>query len=200
MDYYAANAKAYYEQTASVDPSSFLQPLADCLASPARILDVGCGSGRDLLWFRQKGYETIGFEGSPGLAELARAHSGSPVIDGNFETFDFSTLFEDAILLIGSLVHLPHHRMPVVFESITRALSPGGKVLISLKGGEGDFIDDHGRRFFLWQKSGLDARFQGLGFGVLRFFHQVSKIRSDDVWLGYVLEKKGGNKESVSGE
>lgn len=190
MDYYVGNAKNYYEQTANVDPSSFLQPLADCLTPPARIIDVGCGSGRDLLWFRQKGYETIGFEGSTGLAELARTHSGSPVIEGNFKTFDFSTLFADAILLIGALVHLPHHRMPVVFESITRALSPGGKVLISLKGGEGDFIDYHGRRFFLWQKSELDARFQGAGFGVLRFFRQVSKVRRNDVWLGYVLEKR----------
>jgi SAM-dependent methyltransferase len=189
MNYYRKNPKIYYEQTASVDPSSFLQPLAECLTPPARIIDVGCGSGRDLLWSRQKGYETIGFENSSGLAELARSHSNCPIIEGDFEIFDFSTLSADAILLVGALVHLPHNRMPEIFGRIARVLSPGGKVLISMKEGEGEFTDDHGRRFFLWRKSDLEVQFQSLGFGVLRFFQQISKIRSDDVWLGYVLEK-----------
>ncbi len=189
MDYYTNNSNAYFEQTATVDPSSFLEPLAESLPPPARILDVGCGSGRDLLWFNRRGYETIGFEASPGLAALARSHSESPVIEGDFETFDFSTLSADAILLIGALVHLPRHRMPEVLERITRALSPGGHVLITLKRGDGDFTDGHGRRFYLWRRSDLEARFREMGFGVSRFFEQVSKIRSDDVWLGYVLEK-----------
>lgn len=189
MDYYAKNAKAYYEQTASVDPSSFLQPFSECLTPPARILDVGCGSGRDLFWFRRRGYETIGFEASPDLAELARSHSQCPVIEGDFENFDFSSLSADAILLIGALVHIPHKRLSVIFGRIARALSPGGKVLISMKEGEGEFIDDHERRFCLWRKSDLDVQFQSLGFGVLEFFQQISKIRGDDVWLGYVLEK-----------
>ena len=55
-----------------MDPSSFLQPFASHLAEGSLILDVWCGSGRDLLWLKNRGFKVIGFERSKGLAELAR--------------------------------------------------------------------------------------------------------------------------------
>jgi SAM-dependent methyltransferase len=48
-DFYQKNYKVYHEKTFSIDPSSFLAPLAKRLPAEAFILDVGCGSGRDLL-------------------------------------------------------------------------------------------------------------------------------------------------------
>jgi len=70
-DFYQKNYKAYHEKTFSIDPSSFLEPLARRLPAEAFILDVGCGSGRDLLWMKKRGFDVIGFERSPELAELA---------------------------------------------------------------------------------------------------------------------------------
>jgi len=52
-DYYQENYKVYHEKTFSIDPSSFLEPLAQRLPAKAFILDVGCGSGRDLLWMKR---------------------------------------------------------------------------------------------------------------------------------------------------
>lgn len=86
MNYYKENSKEYFDRTFSLDPSSFLAPVAEKLSSGAMVLDVGCGSGRDLLWFKNKGFEVIGFERSAGLAELAREHSDVEVIEGDFET------------------------------------------------------------------------------------------------------------------
>ena len=60
-DYYQKNYTSYHEKTFSIDPSSFLAPLAQRLPSEAFVLDVGCGSGRDLLWMKNKGFEVIGF-------------------------------------------------------------------------------------------------------------------------------------------
>jgi 2-polyprenyl-3-methyl-5-hydroxy-6-metoxy-1,4-benzoquinol methylase len=71
-DYYQENYKAYHEKTFSIDPSSFLEPLAGRLPPEAFIMDVGCGSGRDLQWMKKQGFEVVGFDQSPGLAELAR--------------------------------------------------------------------------------------------------------------------------------
>ena len=90
MNYYNENHKEYFDRTFSLDPSSFLAPLAERLSSGAMVLDVGCGSGRDLLWFKNKGFEVIGFEKSSGLAELAMEHSGVEVIEGDFDTYDFN--------------------------------------------------------------------------------------------------------------
>ncbi|MGA9179151.1 MAG: methyltransferase domain-containing protein, partial [Desulfobacterales bacterium] len=79
-DYYQKNYTAYHEKTFSIDPSSFLTPLAQRLPPEAFILDVGCGSGRDLLWMKKRGFEVIGFERSEGLAELARNNADCEVI------------------------------------------------------------------------------------------------------------------------
>ena len=75
-DYYQQHFLEYNRQTFNMDPASFLEPLAEQLAPGARILDVGCGSGRDLLWFKNRGFDVVGLERSPGLAGLARKNSG----------------------------------------------------------------------------------------------------------------------------
>jgi SAM-dependent methyltransferase len=114
FDYYQKNFKEYHKKTFNIDPSSFLLPLSEKLSPGTCILDIGCGSGRDLLWFRQRGFEVLGFERSHGLACLARKNVGCEVIEGNFRTYDFSRLSVDAIMLVGALVHLPHNRAAVL--------------------------------------------------------------------------------------
>ena len=182
-DYYQKNYNAYHEKTFSIDPSSFLTPLAQRLPAEAFVLDVGCGSGRDLLWMKRKGFEVMGFERSPGLAELARENVGCEVIEGDFETYDFSSIFVDAIMLVGALVHVPHERFSGVFENVTSAISNNGTVLITLKQGSGDRTDSDGRVFYLWEDPKAREVFDTLGFKVCDFFTSVSKTGSDDFWL-----------------
>jgi len=190
-DYYQKNYNAYQEKTFSIDPASFLAPLAQRLPAEAFILDVGCGSGRDLLWMKKKGFDVIGFERSPGLAELARDNVGCEVIEGDFETYDFSSILVDAVMLVGALVHLPHERFSKVFDNITDAISDNGSVLITLKQGSGDRTDPDGRVFYLWEDPKASEVFDTLGFKVCDFSTSVSKTGSGDVWMSYVLDKSG---------
>jgi SAM-dependent methyltransferase len=190
-DYYQQNYRKYHEKTFSVDPTSFLTPFAEKLKPGATILDIGCGSGRDLLWFRQRGFEVVGFERSPGLAGLARKNVGCEVIEGDFETYDFSRLSVDAIMLVGALVHLPHYKVPEVLNSINRALKDDGNMLLSLKKGTGNTSDSHARVFYLWNDGELRDLFNDLGLDVIDYFQQSSTIGTGEVWIGYVLEKAG---------
>jgi len=190
-NFYQENYKAYHEKTFSIDPSSFLDPLARRLPAEAFILDVGCGSGRDLLWMKKRGFDVIGFERSPGLAELARDNAGCEVIEGDFETYDFSSILVDAVMLVGALVHVPHERFSKVFKNITSAISDNGSVLITLKEGSGDLTDSDGRNFYLWEDQKARELFDTLGFKVCDFSTSVSKTGSDDFWFSYVLDKKG---------
>ena len=190
-DYYQKNYKAYHEKTFSIDPTSFLAPLAQKLSADAFILDVGCGSGRDLLWMKNRGFEVIGFERSPGLAELARDNAGCEIIEGDFETYDFSLILVDAVMLIGALVHVPHERFSEVFKNITSVIPKHGIVLITLKEGSGDRTDPDGRIFYLWEDPKAREMFDTLGFKVCDFSTSVSKTGSGDVWMNYVLDKTG---------
>jgi len=187
QDYYQKNYKTYHEKTFSIDPSSFLEPLVQWLPVEAFVLDVGCSSGRDLLWMKKRGFDVIGFERSPGLAELARKNAGCEVIEGDFETYDFSRLSVDAILFVGALVHLPYERFKTVFQNICNCLRKQGKIFISMKEGNGYFKDNHGRIFYLWQNDDLRRIFHELGYKVIDFNRQVSIVRDSDLWLGYVL-------------
>ncbi len=186
--FYQENYKAYHEKTFPIDPSSFLKPLAQRLPAEAFVLDVGCGSGRDLLWMKKKGFDVIGFERSPGLAELARENVGCEVIEGDFESYDFSSFLVDAIMLVGALVHVPHERFSDVFQNITSAIPDNGSVLITLKQGSGDLTDPDGRIFYLWEDPRARELFDTLGFKVCDFSTSVSKTGSGNVWLSYVLE------------
>jgi SAM-dependent methyltransferase len=91
-----------------------LLPLAGRLKAGASVLDVGCGSGRDLLWLKSRGFAATGFERSPALAEMARKHARCTVIEGDFARHDFSAFRADVmaldLLLILGLSYL-HFRL-----------------------------------------------------------------------------------------
>jgi len=187
MNYYEENPKEYFNRTFTLDPSSFLGPVAERLSNGAMVLDVGCGSGRDLLWFKNKGFEVIGFERSAGLAKLAREHSGVEVIEGDFEAYDFSFISVDAIISSGSLVHVQHERLADILKNIVQALEKHGIFYVSLKEGEGTRNDDLGRPFYYWKDEQLREVFESLDFKVLDFYQNESIVNSDDMWLSYIF-------------
>jgi SAM-dependent methyltransferase len=188
-DYYKHHFQIYHDRTFWVDPSLFLAPLTIHLKAGNTVVDVGCGSGRDILWLKNRGYDVIGLERSSGLAGLARTHTACRIIEADFETYDFSKLSADALVLIGALVHLPRPKFPKVFKAICRALKKSGTLLITMKQGKGAVADPQGRHFYLWQDEDLREVFQSQNLPVIDFFRQPSKINPAETWLGYVLKK-----------
>lgn len=75
-DFYSTHYRKYHEKTFDIDPAGFLLPFVQHLKPGAHVLDIGCGSGRDLLWLTKKGFKATGFECSAGLAAVARQNSG----------------------------------------------------------------------------------------------------------------------------
>lgn len=188
-DYYQRCARAYNRRTFAVDPAGFLRPLLDTLPPGSRILDVGCGGGRDLLWLRRRGFAMTGLERSEPLAALAQTQSGCPVIRGDFRTFDFSTFSFDGLLLVAALVHVPHDELEGALQRILAALRPGGAVVLSLKKGHGIVDDNEGRRFYHWQPALLDPILARLGLVAWRAAELSSAMGAADVWLTRYLRK-----------
>ena len=72
-----------------------------------------------MLLLTSRGFSCVGLDSSPALAELARRHTGLPVIEADFESFDFQAMDMDALLLVGALVHVPHERFKALIRSMT---------------------------------------------------------------------------------
>lgn len=136
-DFYSENYREYSGRTFSIDPSGFLSPLAAKLGPGAFDLDICCGSGRDLLWLKNRGFRVMGFERSPGLAGLARKNAGCDVLEGDLTSFDFSSIRADAVIFIGALVHIPHADLAAVLRCVTEALKENGLMLITVREGTG---------------------------------------------------------------
>jgi SAM-dependent methyltransferase len=98
---------------------------------PLRILDFGCGPGRDLMAFRALGHDPVGLEGSPPLAGMAREHSGCEVWEQNFLALKLPSCHFDGIFANASLFHVPRLELPRVLSELRTALKPDGVLFTS---------------------------------------------------------------------
>ncbi|OIO52481.1 hypothetical protein COY93_02265 [Candidatus Uhrbacteria bacterium CG_4_10_14_0_8_um_filter_58_22] len=111
--------------------TAYAQGFADFLLSngfAGRLVDLGCGSGRDVVVFRSRGIEVLGVDLS--AEEIATARSGYPNCQfevGDAEQLNFDDCSIGALFMINVVHYLDKHR---ALEEACRVLKPGGFFLI----------------------------------------------------------------------
>lgn len=143
--YYRQFADAFFESTVGVDMSPIRERFAALLVAGARVLDAGCGSGRDAKAFVQQGFRVSAFDASPELAARATDHCGFAVEVRTFHDVDEVNAY-DGIWCCASLLHVAPEEMPGVVSRLWAALAPGGVLYASFKRGTGTRL--HGGRHF----------------------------------------------------
>lgn len=135
---YNEHAADFWEGTRGHDVKQNIDSLLRHIRgpSPFRILDLGCGPGRDLATFRALGHEPVGLEGSPALAAMARNHSGCEVWEQNFLDLKLPAGHFDGIFANASLFHVPSERLPHVLRELNSGLKPDGVLFSSNPRGE----------------------------------------------------------------
>jgi len=169
LKYYQDNAQTFFDGTVNVDMSSLYEAFTRHLAPGARVLDAGCGSGRDAKAFLEMGHQVEAFDASPAMVELARKHTGLPVKVMSFADVDWKEEF-DGIWCCASLLHVPAVELPGVMRRLADALKPGGVWYVSFKYGEGEREVD-GRRFTDMDEVGLQA-----------LIRKIKKIEIFELW------------------
>jgi SAM-dependent methyltransferase len=144
--YYRQHAQKFSVGSADVDMSALYARFLRLLPAGARVLDAGCGSGRDAKAFVDLGYQVDAFDASPELVMLARDHSGVAVQERCFEQVDEQEIY-DGIWACASLLHVAATDLPAAIARLVNALRPDGVFYASFKSGEGERTDEHGRRF-----------------------------------------------------
>jgi len=145
VGYYDNHAMEFFRNSIDVDASSLYAPFLVRMPESARILDAGCGSGRDALAFSRLGHDVIAFDGSSELAALASRHTGLEVQVLRFGEVSFVEAF-DGIWACASLLHVPRVELSETVEILSRALRSGGVFYLSFKEGQGE--QNRGGRLF----------------------------------------------------
>ena len=79
IEYYNQNADMFAQGTRLVDFTVVQERFSKMLPVGSRILDFGCGSGRDTKYFLEKGYLVEATDGSFELCKLASDFTGIEV-------------------------------------------------------------------------------------------------------------------------
>lgn len=184
LAYYEANATKYAESTLQIDLTSLYEPFLALLPSGARILDVGCGGGRDLKAFRERGFNPFGIDSSIALVEIARDYSGVDVAVAKVETIDFVEKF-DAVWACASLLHLPRTELPEALRRIKHSLVSGGVLFLSVQSGSGEEILEDGRFYAHYTDAEIRMSVSAIGFDVLETWKTPDSYASR-AWISWV--------------
>lgn len=133
LDHYQARAEAFWEGTRHHDVEQNIEALLRHIEPdpPFTLLDLGCGPGRDLRTFAQRGHRAIGLEGASALAGMARAHSGCEVWQQDFLRLDLPDAFFDGVFANASLFHVPRQELPRVLRQLRATLKARGVLFSS---------------------------------------------------------------------
>lgn len=133
LDHYNRRAEAFWQGTRDHDVEQNIAALLQRIegAPPFTILDFGCGPGRDLKAFAERGHIAVGLEGAAHFAAMARAHSGCDVWQQDFLALDLPDSRFDGVFANAALFHVPSQELPRVLLELRASLKPGGVLFSS---------------------------------------------------------------------
>lgn len=190
IEYYNQHAQEFCEATVNADMSFCRNKFLSYIPKGGRILDAGCGSGRDSRAFGLGGYKVEAFDASEAVCEYAKAYTGLPVRCCGFDDISGEYRY-DGIWACASLLHLKPEALDDVLEKLYTALRAGGILYASFK--EGSFACYRNGRFFCdftknTLKIILDRRSL---FYPLEYFitTDVRQDRKNERWINVIAKK-----------
>ena len=188
--FYNRNAEDYFQKTWKLDLKEIYGKFLRYVPSGGKILDVGCGSGRDAYHFSQAGYAITALDDSTELINRVRSHVDCEVQHSSFYDFNEKNIY-DGIWCCASLLHCAENKLEDVLHSLILGLKPLGILYMSYKVGEGIRYDED--RFFLdmneCKMSLLIGNLQEC-YLLQQWITVDKKPNSNEEWLNVLIQKK----------
>jgi SAM-dependent methyltransferase len=192
LEHYSRRAEGFQEGTRGHDVTQNMAALLSHIegAPPYRILDFGCGPGRDLEALTRQGHIATGLDGSAPFVAMARAASGCDVWQQDFLALDLPDGVFDGVFANASLFHVPAQELPRVLGELRAALKPGGVLFTSNPHGHNEEGWNRGRYgtyldLETWNRFLSDAGF----ILVTHYYRPPGLPREEQPWLASVARK-----------
>ena len=172
------------DRNATRDLDAFVLRQVPLQLAGARVLEVGCGTGKNSAWLVPQVRELIALDFSPGMLDVARRRVRSDA--ARFVEHDITRPWPvdsgSVDVVVGNLV-LEHVReLGPVFAEAARVLRAGGQLFFcelhpyrQLRGGQAHFVDAH-----------TDETIH-----VAAYRHTVSEYVNDALAAGFTLRTLG---------
>ena len=190
IEYYDDQAESFVAGTVSVDFSIIQEEFTVFIPKGGRILDLGCGSGRDSKAFMNMGYQVVAMDASRELCKLASNYIGQDVTCATFQNFEPEGLF-DGIWACASLLHLDRESIKMMLRKYAGRLNPNGVFYASFKYGSYSGMRN-GRFFTDLQEQSLEEILKTipeLKIVRLNISEDVRKDRASEKWLNVFMKR-----------
>ena len=193
LAHYSARAAAFWEGTRGHDVSQNIAALLRHIQgnAPFTLLDVGCGPGRDLKTFSDRGHVAIGLDGAEKFADMARAHSGCEVWLQNLLGLNLPDQHFDGVFANAVLFHVPTAELPRVLRELRATLKTGGVLFVSNPRGEGQEGWNGGRFGAYHDLPSWRGFMHAAGFDELEHYYRPAGLpREQQPWLASVWRRR----------
>lgn len=189
LNYYNQHAQTFSDSTLNVDMSALYAEFLPLIPNHGHILDAGCGSARDAMYFKQQGFTVSAFDASENIAKLASNYLQQTVEFKTFQQLNYTNMY-DGIWCCASLLHVPKVELPQVFLKLQNALKPNGVLYVSFKYGTQERVHN-GREFTDLNEAGLNALItHHTELKILKQWQTVDQRpeRESEVWLNALIK------------
>jgi SAM-dependent methyltransferase len=187
--YYDDHADEYVRSTVGIDMQLLHEPFLNRIPEGGRILDAGCGSGRDSKAFLDRGYTVVSIDASQKMVAATTTITGQQALQVAFQDVSLAEEF-DGIWACASLLHVPLVELADVFRRLAWALRPSGIFYASFKDGHGECHRD-GRLFTDMDEASIIELVAGMvELELVQLWH-TDDLRPGrlDKWLNVLLRK-----------
>ncbi len=199
LDYYNGHAAELTARYETADVADVHARLRRAFPAGARLLEAGCGSGRDAAAMVASGFEVTVTDGSEAMLEQAtRAHpelSGRAILHRCPAALPFDDASFDGAYVLAMLMHLSEVQIEATFAEVARVLATGGRLFFSVPFARDDIVahsrDKNGRLFTNLPPARWSAMAARCGLAQLSSFESPDGLGREGMrWVSVLLEKQ----------
>lgn len=191
LKYYDNMARQFVSGTRDVQFTEIQDMFLEYIPQRGKILDFGCGSGRDTKYFFDMGYNVEAIDGSEELCKIASEYTGITVKQMLFEELDTQEAY-DGIWACASILHVKRQELPLILKKMADATKREGILYVSFKYGNFEGVKN-GRYFTYLTEESMQELLTGISELIVEkewISSDVRANRGDEQWLNLILRKQ----------